>query len=62
MVNRFDDEPLQFCVLVNGQGHHSLWPEFAPVPASWRVASRGTRRECLDYVAANWHPELQQND
>ncbi|ALG07099.1 MbtH family protein [Kibdelosporangium phytohabitans] len=55
MTNPFDDPDGTFKVLVNDEGQHSLWPEFADVPAGWAVAhGPGTRQACLDYVEANW--------
>jgi MbtH protein len=50
-----DDENGEYCVLINGEGQYSLWPAFKEVPAGWTaVGPRGARKECLDYVEANW--------
>lgn len=55
MTNPFDDESGIFSVLVNSEGQHSLWPEFAAVPPGWeRVLSGKSRSECLDFVETNW--------
>lgn len=55
MSNPFDDENGSFLVLVNDEGQHSLWPEFADVPAGWRIVfGADTRQGCLEYVDANW--------
>lgn len=55
MPNPFDDPDGQFLVLVNDEGQHSLWPEFAAVPEGWTVAfGTADRTSCLDYVSANW--------
>ncbi|MBP2320249.1 MbtH protein [Kibdelosporangium banguiense] len=55
MSNPFDDPDGTFKVLVNDEGQHSLWPDFADVPAGWTVVhGPGPRRSCLDYVEANW--------
>jgi uncharacterized protein YbdZ (MbtH family) len=55
MTNPFDAEDGSFCVLVNGEGQHSLWPDFVEIPAGW-TSSFGpdTREACLDYVEAHW--------
>jgi len=54
-TNPFDDPDGVFLVLVNDEGQHSLWPEFADVPAGWTVVyGPGSRQDCLDYVEANW--------
>lgn len=55
MVNPFDDENGEFCVLVNDEGQYSLWPTFRDAPAGWReVGPRGARAECLAYVEQVW--------
>jgi MbtH protein len=53
--NPFEDDAAVYRVLVNAEGQHSLWPEFADVPAGWDIAlPAGTRQECLEFVEANW--------
>jgi MbtH protein len=55
MTNPFDEEDGVFLVLVNDEGQHSLWPEFAEVPAGWRVAfGPASRASCLEEVERNW--------
>ncbi|MCX4816558.1 MbtH family protein [Streptomyces sp. NBC_01239] len=55
MTNPFENEDGTYLVLVNDEGQHSLWPEFAPVPAGWATAhGPAPRSECLAYVEQNW--------
>jgi MbtH protein len=55
MTNPFDVQDSAFSVLVNEQGQHSLWPDFAGVPAGWTVVHGPAARDsCVDYVNANW--------
>lgn len=55
MTNPFETEDGEFCVLVNDEGQHSLWPTFKDVPAGWTaVGPRGARQDCLAYIDANW--------
>ncbi|GHF69350.1 MbtH protein [Streptomyces mashuensis] len=55
MSNPFEDNDAQYRVLVNDEGQHSLWPDFADVPAGWTVVhGPAGRQECLDHVEANW--------
>ncbi|MCX5381457.1 MbtH family protein [Streptomyces sp. NBC_00091] len=54
-TNPFDDQSGAFHVLVNEQGQHSLWPEFAEVPTGWRtVLASSTRQACSAYITAHW--------
>ena len=55
MINPFEDPKNNFFVLVNDENQHSLWPEFAAIPAGWtKVHGPDARQACLDYVEANW--------
>ncbi|GAB7051368.1 MbtH family protein [Catenuloplanes indicus] len=55
MTNPFDDENGVFLVLVNDEGQHSLWPEFAEVPAGWQtVFGPSARDAALAYVEQHW--------
>ncbi|MGV9478475.1 MbtH family protein [Gordonia aichiensis] len=55
MTNPFDDVDGVFLVLVNHENQHSLWPQFAPVPAGWRsVYGPSGHDDCLSYVEKNW--------
>lgn len=55
MTNPFEDENGEFLVLVNDEGQYSLWPSFHEIPVGWnQVGPKGKRRECLDWIEANW--------
>ena len=55
MTNPFEDPDGTYLVLVNAENQHSLWPEFADVPAGWTVAfGPSSRQSCLDHVEAHW--------
>ncbi len=55
MSNPFDNDDLQFSVVVNDEGQHALWPNLRSVPAGWqKVFGLATRQECLDHVEARW--------
>jgi uncharacterized protein YbdZ (MbtH family) len=55
MTNPFDNEDGTFVVVVNDEGQHSLWPDFADVPDGWRaVHGPDSRAACLEYVESNW--------
>ena len=54
MTNPFERDDINYLVLVNDEGQHSLWPSFVDVPEGWSQVCEGARQECLDYVEANW--------
>ena len=55
MANPFENPEGGYLVLVNDEGQHSLWPEFAAVPAGWTVAhGPGPREAAMAYVEENW--------
>ncbi|TVS83598.1 MbtH family protein [Mycobacterium helveticum] len=54
-TNPFDDDELAFCVLVNDEEQHSLWPAFKDVPAGWRVVfGADSRANCLTHIEKSW--------
>lgn len=55
MTNPFDDPAGVFHVLVNDEGQHSLWPDFALVPRGWRPVLRSASQdEATAYVDQHW--------
>ena len=55
MTNPFEDENREYLVLVNEEEQYSLWPAFRDIPAGWSAGGpRGKRKECLDWIEANW--------
>lgn len=54
-TNPFEDEDGAYQVLVNGEGQHSLWPLFIPVPGGWAVVGpEGNRALCLAWINEHW--------
>ncbi|MEV6067844.1 MbtH family protein [Nocardia sp. NPDC052001] len=53
-TNPFDNPEGRFAVLVNAEGQHSLWPDFAAVPDGWQAVYEGDRVGCLAYVEMHW--------
>jgi MbtH protein len=55
MANTFEDKDASYFVLVNDELQYSLWPDFAEIPAGWRIAhEKDTRQACLDFVERVW--------
>ncbi|MCL7382556.1 MbtH family NRPS accessory protein [Streptomyces sp. 35G-GA-8] len=53
--NPFDDPDGKYLVLINEEGQHSLWPEFAEVPQGWSVAlPAADRPSAVAYVNTHW--------
>jgi len=55
MTNPFENADGSYFVLINDEGHYSLWPAFVQVPAGWSVVyGPESRQACLDYVDSKW--------
>ena len=55
VTNPFEDEKGTYCVLINDEGQHSLWPTFVDVPAGWTVIHKSdSRAACLEFINKNW--------
>jgi len=53
--NPFENQDGEYLILVNDEGQHSLWPDFAEIPAGWAaVYGPESRGACLEYVERNW--------
>lgn len=58
--NPFDDPDGTFLVLENDRSELSIWPEFAAVPAGWRVVfGPGTLAACNADVEQRWNGALR---
>jgi len=54
-LNPFDDDQQRFLVLLNSQGHYSLWPTFAPIPGGWQQTfGPDSHQACLDHIEQHW--------
>ena len=55
MTNPFEDESIEYRVLINEEGQHSIWPAFRDIPGGWTaVGPTGGRQTCLGWIEANW--------
>jgi MbtH protein len=55
VLNPFESDVIEYRVLVNAEGQHSLWPAFREIPAGWSaVGPTGPRGVCLDWIAVHW--------
>jgi MbtH protein len=55
LANPFESDEIDYRILVNAEGQHSLWPAFREIPAGWSaVGPAGRRKDCFDWIEANW--------
>jgi MbtH protein len=53
--NPFEDETLNYLVLVNDEEQYSLWPGFRAIPPGWiAVGPKRSRTECLTFINDTW--------
>lgn len=51
----FDRDDTTFHVVMNDEDQYSIWPDFKPVPAGWRLAGfHGGRAACLAHIETVW--------
>jgi MbtH protein len=54
-MSTIDNENQVFHVVVNGEGQHSIWPDFRAIPDGWRATGfQGLKKECLDHIGTVW--------
>jgi uncharacterized protein YbdZ (MbtH family) len=55
MANPFESDEIDYQVLINSEGQHSLWPTFREVPAGWSTSGpTGRRQDCLNWIDGHW--------
>jgi MbtH protein len=51
----FDDETIDYFVVVNDEEQYSIWPAQRDLPNGWRaIGPPRPRAECLDYIEQVW--------
>lgn len=54
-TNPFEDDSLEYYVLVNHEMQYSLWPKFVDIPVGWSsVYGPNLRSACLTYIEESW--------
>ena len=49
------DDTIRYVTVVNAEEQYSIWRADRDPPTGWRKAGKaGSKRECLDYIAAVW--------
>jgi uncharacterized protein YbdZ (MbtH family) len=55
VANPFENDDIDYRVVVNDEGQHSLWPVFREIPAGWSpVGVTARRAECLNWIETYW--------
>ena len=51
----FDDESINYFVVMNDEEQYSIWPEGRDVPEGWAVVGDSRpRADCLEYIEQVW--------
>jgi MbtH protein len=51
----FDDETIDYFVVVNDEEQYSIWPAHRDLPNGWRATgSARSREECLTHIEQVW--------
>lgn len=51
----FDNESIDFLVVVNDEEQYSIWPAHRDVPNGWQaIGAARSREECLNYIEEVW--------
>ena len=51
----FDDESLQYKVVMNEEEQYSIWWSDREIPLGWKNEGKiGTKQECLDHIETVW--------
>ena len=51
----FDDETIDFYVVVNDEEQYSIWPAERELPGGWQaVGEARSRADCLSYIEQTW--------
>lgn len=44
-----------WCIVLNAEGRHSVWPALYPLPAGWQaVGQPASRADCLTRIETLW--------
>jgi MbtH protein len=51
----FDNESIDFLVVVNDEEQYSIWPAHRDLPNGWQaVGEARSREDCLNYIEEVW--------
>jgi MbtH protein len=46
---------MQYVVLINDEGQHSIWPAGKALPLGWTPAGKsGSKDDCLQFIEERW--------
>lgn len=55
MSNPFENDTIEYLVVVNDERQYSIWPSYRELPAGWSATGpRASREECLAWIESNW--------
>jgi len=51
----FDDNTIDYFVVINDEEQYSIWPAHREIPEGWKAVGEAQAREaCLAYIEENW--------
>jgi MbtH protein len=55
MTQKYEDDGIEYTVVLNDEEQYSIWPTYKQVPAGWReIGKVGRKPECLSYIDEVW--------
>jgi MbtH protein len=55
MSQQYQDDGIEYTVVMNQEEQYSIWPTYKPVPAGWsEVGKTGSKSACLTYIDEVW--------
>lgn len=55
MPEQYEDDGVEYAVVVNHEEQYSIWPTYKEPPNGWRKEGKvGSKSECLTYIDEVW--------
>jgi MbtH protein len=55
MAEKYEDDGIEYDVVINHEEQYSIWPTYKSVPDGWKtVGKRGNKPDCLAYIDEVW--------
>jgi MbtH protein len=55
MSQKYEDDGIEYTVVINAEEQYSIWPTYKSLPDGWReVGKTGNKPDCLSYIDEVW--------